>query len=94
MRETLARQDYAAIDFMTIPSAFREVFTTKASFLETTLALRDQIESDICRLGAQELIALLPKTPAERTARFKRLQTAARTLDWDHVVVRLIDNLS
>ena len=89
LEKTLGSREYLTIDFTKVPTRFREQFRDRDDFLKTTQHLRDQIETEECRRGAEQIFKRLPKTDKGRRLRFEIHQRKSTALDWEHVAARI-----
>lgn len=86
-------QDYICVDFTEVTSNFKNRLSGKEDFLNVTCEMRDQIETEICRQSAINVISKLPRDNRARKARLQCMQKLIKKFDWEHVASRVIKSL-
>lgn len=83
--------DYAIVDSTRVPEHLAKTLATEDDFLSISKAIRDDVETDMCRNAIPRLVPFLSNTERERKRRFVRLQSEARLLDWEHVAAQVVE---
>ena len=78
-------RDHVTVDFTEVPLNRRSLLRTKEDFKELSQEMRDIIETDLCRMAAEEIAGALPQDDAARRTRLERVQQHAVELGWERI---------
>lgn len=90
LKNNFATTDYVSVDFIDIPEKFASFTKDKDSLKHISIHDRDEIEIEICKQSAGNLISLLPSNDKAREKRLARMQRKCAVLDWEHVSKRMV----
>lgn len=80
---------YVPVDFISVPSKYKDDFTSKQSFQNVSIEFRDKIETEICKNTAEQIIKILPQNEKQRKKRFNKMQKKCSILDWEHIFKKM-----
>jgi hypothetical protein len=93
LKKAMKPSDYISVDFTKVPTAFKDILRTKDDFKKIAIDVRDHIETEICKEGADDIVKKLPHDDVERRKRLEKMQDVSKKMDWDRVSENVIKNL-